>query len=128
MWVIPFLGFSALLIWGVVAIIKWSNPDTSTSGNPATKVRAPKPKKERKYITVDFKVPKRIKNDDTVQLYAVPDSNKVNLYEDNSYGGEGFLHKEFNKHLWEIVKEKKYTSAKIVKNEKNLAHAEIRYV
>lgn len=83
--------------------------------------------KIKTYKTVEFKLPKRVEDGDEIKPYPIPNSNAVNFYEKNSFGGEGFLHKEFNKTLWNIINENRDILVIIKITNKNKGVAKIQY-
>lgn len=94
-------------------------------GEPAGPIE--REKKLRNYLTSEFKIPKRIEDGDMVKPYPVPNSKKVNFYETNTYGGEGFLHKEINSTLWSIIEKNRDKSVSIVRTEANRGFIKVVY-
>jgi len=89
------------------------------------KAELKKNRNKRFFTTEDFKVKKKINDGDKVELYSIPDSLKVNIYESNSFGGEGFLYKIYDRNVWKAVEENRIISAKIHRTEKNKAYTKI---
>ena len=127
MWIALFTLLSiVVLFYSGKFLYKWSGG----GGEIKEIVDSPgkiKPEKIRKYLTVDFKVKKKILDGDPVKPYPVPDSNAVNFYEKDSYGGDGFIHKEYNKTLWSIIEDNRDVSATIVRTGKNEAYIKVMY-
>lgn len=116
------LIFSILIIW----LLYWFIKKMNTPLSEEAKAELKKPKK-RVFNTEEFKVKKKINNGDAVKLYPIDNSNKVNLYELNSYGGNGFLYKIYDANVCKATEENRVISAKIYRTEKNKAYAKIIY-
>ena len=117
------IALLVMVYYSAKKLYKWSG------GGGDTNTPEPTIKKEKqlKYLTADFKVKKKIEDGEEVKPYPVPESNAVNFYEKNSYGGEGFIHKEFNKNLWDIINANRDTSATITRTNKNEAYIKVLY-
>lgn len=118
--VIVTISLAALFLYGLYRF-------TQSRLRKADLPSKPRKKKLYTYQTSEFKIPKRINDGDPVRPYAVPDSRKINFYENNTYAGEGFLHKESDKFIWKIINENKDVSSQIMRTDKNKGVAVVKY-
>lgn len=107
----------------IYAIYRFSKGESNEKSSPGEDRK----KKLYTFQTSEFKIPKRINDGDILKPYAVPDSRKINFYENNTYGGEGLLHKEVDKFIWKIIDENKDVSSHIKRTDKNKGVAVVKY-
>lgn len=116
---------TVLIVFGLFWFIDKMNVPLSEKAKAELKKEKKRIFNTKEFNTKEFKANKKISDGDTVDLFQIPNSLKVNIYERNSFGGEGYLHKIYDKQIWKAVEENRIISAKIHRTDKNKAYTKI---